>query len=230
MKTLAASLSILTREGVMLYLLRGVAFTCIISVLGVIMGLIVGSLLALARTYCKHGPARVLGWLSAAYIELFRNTPLLIQLFFFYFGLPRMGFSITPEVCGMVGLALHGGAYMAESFRAGLENVEPIQRESAISLGLSKLQSMRYVVLPQAVSLSFPSFVANVIFLLKETSVFSAISLMDLMFVTKDLMGLYYKTTECLVMLVAFYLIILVPVSVAGTYIERRLRHGSFGA
>ena len=71
---------------------------------------------------------------------------------------------------------------------------------------------------------------ANVIFLLKETSVFSAISLMDLMFVTKDLMGLYYKTTECLVMLVAFYLIILVPVSVAGTYIERRLRHGSFGA
>ena len=68
------------------------------------------------------------------------------------------------------------------------------------------------------------------IFLLKETSVFSAISLMDLMFVTKDLMGLYYKTTECLVMLVAFYLIILVPVSVAGTYIERRLRHGSFGA
>ena len=230
MKTLAASLSILTREGVMLYLLRGVAFTCIISVLGVIMGLIVGSLLALARTYCKKGPARILGWFAAAYIELFRNTPLLIQLFFFYFGLPRMGFSITPEVCGMVGLALHGGAYMAESFRAGLENVEPIQRESAISLGLSKLQSMRYVVLPQAVSLSFPSFVANVIFLLKETSVFSAISLMDLMFVTKDLMGLYYKTTECLVMLVAFYLIILVPVSVAGTYIERRLRHGSFGA
>ena len=230
MKTLAASLSILTREGVMLYLLRGVAFTCIISVLGVIMGLIVGSLLALARTYCKKGPTRILGWFATAYIELFRNTPLLIQLFFFYFGLPRMGFSITPEVCGMVGLALHGGAYMAESFRAGLENVEPIQRESAISLGLSKLQSMRYVVLPQAVSLSFPSFVANVIFLLKETSVFSAISLMDLMFVTKDLMGLYYKTTECLVMLVAFYLIILVPVSVAGTYIERRLRHGSFGA
>lgn len=75
MKTLAASLSILTREGVMLYLLRGVAFTCIISVLGVIMGLIVGSLLALARTYCKKGPARILGWFAAAYIELFRNTP-----------------------------------------------------------------------------------------------------------------------------------------------------------
>lgn len=66
MKTLAASLSILTREGVMLYLLRGVAFTCIISVLGVIMGLIVGSLLALARTYCKKGPTRILGWFATA--------------------------------------------------------------------------------------------------------------------------------------------------------------------
>ena len=106
----------------------------------VIIGLIVAMIV--------HFRIPVLRQLCRVYIELFRNTPLLIQLFFFYFGLPRMGFSITPEVCGMVGLALHGGAYMAESFRAGLENVEPIQRESAISLGLSKLQSMRYVELP----------------------------------------------------------------------------------
>ena len=81
MDTLAASLSILTKQGVMLYLLRGIAFTCIISVLGVILGLILGSLLALARTYCKHGAARILGWLSAAYIELFRNTPYLLWIF-----------------------------------------------------------------------------------------------------------------------------------------------------
>ena len=121
-------------------------------------------------------------------------------------------------------------AAAAEAFRSGLEAIEPIQQESALSLGLTRGQTMRYVILPQAMSISMPAFMANVIFLLKETSVFSAISLMDLMFVTKDLMGLYYKTTECLVMLVAFYLIILVPVSVAGTYIERRLRHGSFGA
>ena len=191
--------------------------TLSIGWIGIAGSIIIGLVVAMI----VHFRIPVLRQICRVYIELFRNTPLLIQLFFFYFGLPRMGISITPEVCGMFGLALHGGAYMAESFRAGLENVEPIQRESALSLGLSKLQAMRYVVLPQAVSLSF---------LLKETSVFSAISLMDLMFVTKDLMGLYYKTTECLVMLVVFYLIILVPVSVAGTYIERRLRHGSFGA
>ena len=177
-----------------------------------------------------HFRIPVLRQICRAYIELFRNTPLLIQLFFFYFGLPRFGISITPEMCGMIGLALHGGAYMAETFRSGLESVDSIQRESALSLGLSRIQTMRYVIMPQAIALSVPSFVANVIFLLKETSVFSAISLMDLMFVTKDLMGLYYDTTECLVMLVIFYLIILVPVSVAGTWLERRLRYGAFGA
>ncbi len=176
-----------------------------------------------------HLRVPVVRQICQVYVEVFRNTPLLIQLFFFYFGLPRFGLSITPTVCGALGLALHGGAYMAESFRAGFESVDVIQRESSLALGLTRMQAIRYVILPQAVTLSFPSFVANVIFLLKETSVFSAISLMDLMFVTKDLMGLYYRTTECLFMLVAFYLVILIPVSVAGSIIERRLRYGSFG-
>ena len=84
--------------------------------------------------------------------------------------------------------------------------------------------------MPQAVSVSVPAFVANVIFLLKETSVFSAISLMDLMFVSKDLIGLYYDTVESLALLVFFYLIILLPVSILGTLLERRLRYAEFGA
>lgn len=200
--------------------------TLSIGWIGIIGSIIIG----LVVSMIVHFRIPVLRPLCRAYIELFRNTPLLIQLFFFYFGLPRFGISITPEVCGMLGLALHGGAYMAEAFRSGLESVDDIQRESALSLGLSRIQAMRYVVLPQAIALSVPSFVANVIFLLKETSVFSAISLMDLMFVTKDLMGLYYDTTECLVLLVLSYLIILIPVSLAGSYLERRLRYGSFGA
>lgn len=185
--------------------------------------------IGLAVALVIHFRVPVARQLYRAYVELFRNTPLLIQLFFFYFGLPRFGLSITPEFCGAFGLALHGGAYMAESFRSGFESVDAIQRESSLALGLTRMQAVRYVILPQAVTLAFPSFVANVIFLLKETSVFSAISLMDLMFVTKDLMGLYYRTTECLVMLVLFYLAILLPVSIAGSVIERRLRRGSFG-
>ena len=85
------------------------------------------------------------------------------------------------------------------------------------------------MILPQAFAISFPGITANVIFLLKETSVFSAISLMDLMFTAKDQIGLYYKTTECLALLVAFYLVILLPVSLLGSLIERRLRHAEFG-
>ena len=110
-----------------------------------------------------------------------------------------------------------------------LEAVDKIQYESAVSLGMTRFQALRHVVLPQAVSLSMPAFVANIIFLLKETSVFSAISLMDLMFTAKDLIGLYYKTAECLTLLVIFYLIILLPVSVLGSVLERRLRYASFG-
>ncbi len=192
-------------------------------------GIIGAVAIGLVVAILVHLRVPVVRQICQVYVEVFRNTPLLIQLFFFYFGLPRFGLSITPMVCGALGLALHGGAYMAESFRSGFESVDVIQRETSLALGLSRMQAIRYVILPQAVTLSFPSFVANVIFLLKETSVFSAISLMDLMFVTKDLMGLYYRTTECLFMLVAFYLVILVPVSILGSVIERRLRYGSFG-
>ena len=152
------------------------------------------------------------------------------QLVFIYYGLPKIGIRTDAAVCGIAGLAFLGGSYMAEAFRSGLESIEPIQTESAYSLGMDRMQTMRYVILPQAMSTSVPAFVANVIFLLKETSVFSAISLMDLMFTAKDLIGLYYKTTESLFLLVVFYLLILLPVSLLGSLLERRLRYAGFGA
>ena len=118
---------------------------------------------------------------------------------------------------------------MAEAFRSSLEAVETIQYESAQSLGMTPFQTLRHVIFPQALATSIPPVVANMVFLLKETSVFSGIALADLMYVAKDLIGLYYKTMECLVMLVVFYLIILLPVSIIGTLVERRLRRGGFG-
>jgi polar amino acid transport system permease protein len=164
------------------------------------------------------------------YIELSRNTPLLVQLFFIYYGLPKIGIKTDAAACGIAGLAFLGGSYMAEAFRSGLEGVENIQMESALSLGMGRGQAMTYVILPQAISTSVPPFMANVIFLMKETSVFSAISLMDLMFTAKDLIGLYYKTTESLFLLVIFYLLILLPISLLGSLLERRLRHAGFGS
>ncbi len=193
---------------------------------GIVIAIVVGLVCALVQYYKVPVLRRIVG----AYVELSRNTPLLVQLFFIYYGLPKIGIKTNAEICGIAGLAFLGGSYMAEAFRSGLESIEPIQTESAMSLGMDHAQTMRYIILPQAMSISVPAFVANVIFLLKETSVFSAISLMDLMFTAKDLIGLYYKTTECLFLLVVFYLLILLPVSLLGSWLERRLRYAGFGA
>ena len=205
---------------------RAAWLTVRIGFAGVACAIILGLICAVVQ----YEKIPLLKQIVAVYIELSRNTPLLVQLFFIYYGLPKIGIQTDAETCGIVGLALLGGSYMAEAFRSGLEAVADIQTESALSLGMNRLQVMRYVVLPQAVSISVPAFMANVIFLLKETSVFSAISLMDLMFTAKDLIGLYYKTTESLFLLVVFYLFILLPISILGSLLERRLRYAGFGA
>ena len=176
------------------------------------IGIVLSLLIGIVAAFILHFKIPVLAQAVKVYVEIFRNTPLLVQLFFIYFGLPKVGLSISAEVCGAVGLGLLGGSYMAESFRSGLEAVPVLQMESALALGMNRLQMFRSVILPQAFSISVPAIVANIIFLLKETSVFSAISLMDLMFTAKDLIGQYYNTTECLVMLVGFYIIMLLDI------------------
>ena len=204
---------------------KAAVLTVKIGVIGIVFAVLVG-LVCAAVQYYKIPVARQI---TAVYIELSRNTPLLVQLFFLYYGFPKIGVRLSAEVCGVVGLAFLGGSYMAEAFRSGLEAVDDVQKESAFSLGLNSRQILGYVILTQALSTSVPALVANIIFLLKETSVFSAISLMDLMFTAKDLIGLYYKTTESLFLLVVFYLLILLPVSIVGTLLERRLRYAGFG-
>lgn len=196
-----------------------------LGVLGILISIVVGLIYAIIL----YEKIPVLKVIVQIYVEISRNTPLLVQLFFIYYGLPKIGFSTNPEVCGVAGLAFLGGSYMCETFRAGLDAIDHAQKDSALALGMTRWQVMRYVILPQAISVSVPSFTANVIFLLKETSVFSAISLMDLMFTAKDLIGLYYKTTESLFMLVVAYLIILLPVSLFGRWLERKVRYAGFG-
>lgn len=194
------------------------------------MGILLSVVIGMVGCFITHFKIPVVNTLVKGYVELFRNTPLLVQLFFIYFGLPKIGINVPAEVCGVVGLGLLGGSYMAEGFRSGLEAVAKVQTESALALGMTRLQLFIHVILPQAFAMSMPAFVANIIFLLKETSVFSAISLMDLMFTAKDLIGLYYNTTECLVLLVVFYLVMLLPVSLLGSFLEKKARLSVFGA
>ena len=176
--------------------------TLTISFFGVLFSLIVG--------------------LISAQISLTR-MPVLSQLFLIYFGLTKVGLKMDAEVAAVVGLTFLGGSYMAEVFRAGFESVAAIQFESAKVLGLSKIQALQHVILPQALSVAIPGLVANIIFLIKESSVVSGIALADLMYVTKDIIGMQYDTTEALFMLVIAYVIILVPISLLGSWLERRL-------
>jgi polar amino acid transport system permease protein len=196
-----------------------------ISFLGILLSTVIGLLCSLVKVF----KIPVLGFVVNCYIEISRNTPLLIQLFFLYFGLPKLGIVLSSEGCAITGLAFLGGSYMAEAFRTGIEQVPKIQTESGLSLGLTKWQVFLHIILPQAIATSVPVFCANIIFLIKETSVFSAVALADLMFVAKDLIGIYYKTDEALFMLVTAYLMILLPISLLCSWVERRVRYAEFG-
>lgn len=193
---------------------------------GILVSLVVG-LLCSVVTYFK---IKGLSVIVRFYTELSRNTPLLVQIFFLYFGLPKIGLKMSETICAIIGLSFLGGSYMAESFRSGFEAVSKSQVESGLSIGLSRFQLARYVILPQAFSVSIPSLSANCIFLLKETSVLGAISIVDVMNVTKDLIGMYYKTYESLAMLVAVYLIMILPLSFILSWLERKVRYAEFDA
>jgi polar amino acid transport system permease protein len=193
--------------------------------LGTLYSLAIGAFCAIARYY--RVPA--LRQITGVYIALSRNTPLMIQLFFLYFGLSRVGIKFDGFACAVIGLSFLGGSYMAEAFRGGLESVGKNQIESGLSIGLSRFQLVRYIVLPQALEVAMPALGANVLFLLKETSVVSIIALADPVAVAKDLIGMYYKTTESLTMLTVGYLVLLLPLAILFRVLEKRLRYAGFG-
>lgn len=196
-----------------------------IAFFGIIFALVVGAVCSCIQYY----KIPVLKRIVAIYVALSHNTPLLVQLFFLYFGLPKVGIVLSSEACAVIGLTFLGGSYMSEAMRSGLEAVDGVQRESALSLGMNSRQVMTEIIFPQALSVSIPALCANVVFMIKETSVVSAIALADLMYVAKDLIGLYYQTDEALLMLVVSYLVILLPISIAATLVERRVRYAAWG-
>ena len=212
-------------QKVMPMYVEAAALTLKLALIGIMLSLVVGLVCALVKYY----KLPVLRRLVAVYIELSRNTPLLIQLFFLYFAFPRMGIKLSSVQCAIIGLTFLGGSYMEETFRSALESVSKVQIESAQCIGLTPRQVTQYVILPQAVSVSIPGFCANVMFMIKETSVFSAVALADLMYVAKDLIGLYYKTEEALLLLCIAYFILLLPISALAAFAERRLRYAQFG-
>lgn len=199
--------------------------TVYIGVLGILLAMAVGLFCCFITYFRIKGLQRIV----KIYIELSRNTPLLVQVFFLYFGLPQIGITLSGPLSGIIGLGFLGGSYFSEAFRGGLEAVSTSQIETGLSIGLSRWQLMRYVIMPQAFSISIPQIAANVIFLLKETSILGAIAIPELVFTTKSLIGLYYKTNEALLLLTLGYLVLILPLSILFRVLERRLRHAEFG-
>lgn len=192
---------------------------------GIIFSLIIGIICAVLLVY----PVRVLSRITKAYIEISRNTPLLIQIFFLYFGVAKLGIKLDSIICAIISLAFLGGSYMAEAFRGGLLAVSKGQIESALSIGLTPFQVFRYVIFPQAFAVAIPAIGANCLFLIKETSIVSAIAITELMFLAKEIIGMDYKTNEALFLLMLFYLIVLLPLSIFVRYLEKRQRRASYG-
>lgn len=193
-----------------------------ISFFGILFSSVFGLILAFIIYYKIPLFRRI----AHIYIEFSRNTPFLIQLYFLYYGLPSMmGITFSAEVSAIIGLTFLGGSYMCESFRAALNQIQRIQLESARSLGFSERQIVVYIILPLGFSAALPAFSANAIFLIKESSVVTAIALADLMFATNNIIANYYKTSEALFMLFSAYLIIILPISLAFGYLEKRFRY-----
>ncbi|AHG78711.1 Glutamine/glutamate ABC transporter, permease protein [Mannheimia varigena USDA-ARS-USMARC-1388] len=196
-----------------------------LSAWGIVLAFLVGLVVAVVLTY----QIRPLMLLARGYVELSRNTPLLIQLFFLYYGLSKIGIKWDGFTCGVIALAFLGGSYMAEALRAGLQAVPKGQSEAAKAIGLSAWQQFYAVILPQAWAISLPALVANVLFLIKESSVISAVAVAELMFVTKDIIGMDYKTNEALLLLLLSYLVILLPISLLARWAEKRVRSAKYG-
>ena len=200
MNTWNASFSILQNSAVLGYLFKGVAFTLVISVVAVLLGLVLGSVLALARNYCNRGPVRILKWLSTAYIELFRNTPLLLWIFIcmVFFPLPdfmshkMLGLS-SVEVKLMykaaVALILFTSSVIAEIVRGGLNAVPQGQFEAGYSQGFSTVQIMIYIVLPQAYRNIIPTLLSQVITTIKDSSYLANVAVIELMARVKQIMS-----------------------------------------
>ncbi|TPF95977.1 amino acid ABC transporter permease [Bifidobacterium sp. UTBIF-78] len=204
---------------------RAFVLTLKLSAISVVLATALGLVLALLREYRTP----VLAQISTVFQELFRNTPLLIQLFFLYYGLPSVGIMWSAQTCAIVGMSIFGAAYMSGAFEGGFSGIPRVQKESARALGLAPLQMIRHVTLPQGLTRSVPAVAANIIFMVKETSVFTVIAVPELTNTARDLIGMYYRSDEYLFMLVVAYAIILIPLSIILTLLERRVRRGTFG-
>ncbi len=189
-----------------------------LSIISMIIAIILGLALALTRVYAPK-PFSIL---AIAYIEIIRGTPLLIQLFFIFYALPQIGIKFSPFIAAVIGLGMNYAAYEAENYRAGLFSVPRGQMEAAISLGMSRRSALRHVVIPQALRLVIPPITNDFISLLKDSSLVSVITMVELTKVYGQLSSTYYDYIGPGIIVAVIYLLIGIPFVKLSKMAERR--------
>ena len=211
--------------GYLLLILQGAVVTLQLTVLGCALALVMAFVAGLGRL-SPHAPIR---WLATVYIEFFRGTSVFVQLFWAYFVLPLMGVPVTPMQAGVLALGLNVGAYGAEVVRGAVVSVPKEQHEACVALNLTRWQSLRHVILPQALVLMLPTFGNNAIELLKATSVVSLISLADMTFQAQVVRSQTGNTLLPFVTILVLYFAMSSVLSFAIRSYERRVTRGLDG-
>ena len=201
-------------------LLLGLWMTVKLTFICILLGCTLGFLVGLART----SKSIFLRGISGVYVEFFRGTPVLIQLFWIFFCLPLLlGFELSNLVSGIIALTLYMGAITSETFRASLKSVGPEQLDACVALGLPRWTQVTSVVLPQAILRAVPTLLSNCVSLFKESALVSAVGMADLMFVGQNISNNTARPVEVLTVVALMYFAIAFPLTRAVTLIERRI-------
>lgn len=202
------------------YLLLGLRNTVLIGLIGVLSATAFGVAVALAR----------LSWFkplsvsAAAYIAFIRATPLLVQIYFLFYGLPEFGILLPPFLVAVLALTLNSGAYAAEIIRAGIESIHKTQYEAADSLAMTYRQKMTYVILPQALRKIFPPLVGQASYLVKDSALVSVMGTLDLTKSATTFQAITFRPLEAFLPTMMLYLFIILTLIYGSSFLDRRLR------
>lgn len=200
-------------------LLQGSIMTVKLTVITLFLGSLLGIIIALSKISKNF----VLYWIATLYTWVFRGTPLILQLFFFYYALPMMGITLTPFSAAVIGLSLNCGAYMAEIIRGGIISIDKGQFEAAKALGFNYFQTMTKIILPQTFRIIIPPVGNEFIAMLKDTSLVSTIAMVELMRSATQIASATFKYTEVLFTAAVLYLIMTTVFTSIFSVVEKRL-------
>ena len=190
-----------------------------VSLIALLIGLLLGIVICLA----KISTIKVLNVLATIYVEVIRNTPILVQIMIIYFALPEVGVSFTPFMSAIIALSINSGAYVSEIFRSGILAIDKGQMEAGRSLGLSYFQTMKFIILPQALKNSLPALGNEFISLVKESSIVYFVGVADIMFAANTVKNATYETFGPYLIAAAIYFIITSVLSFLVKRLEKKL-------